>query len=76
LQIIFVLIKISLLKILQQKINIDIKEHPNIYVDRDNVFNISADNTIYPCIIQLQNGKIMAHEFQSPKNGLAFQKLK
>jgi hypothetical protein len=73
--ILFVLTKISSLKILQQKIGIKIEEHPNVYIDRENIFNIPTDNSIYPCIIRMKNGKIVDHEFQSPKNGSAFRKL-
>lgn len=75
-EILFVLTNISSLKILQQKIGIKIEEHPNVYVDRENIFNIPTDNSIYPCIIQMKNDKIANHEFQSPKNGAAFRKLK
>lgn len=61
---------------MQQKIGIKIGEHPNAYPDREDVFNIPSENSIYPCIIHLKNGKITDHEFQSPKNGYAFNKLK
>jgi hypothetical protein len=74
--VLFVLTNISSLKLLEQKIDIKLKEHPNIYIDRENGFSIPTDNSIYPCIIQIKNGKIISHEFQCPKNGLAFSKLK
>lgn len=74
--VIFVLTHISSLKILEQKIGIKLKEHPNIYINKENVFNIPTDNSIYPCITQIKNGKIVAHEFQCPKNGQVFRKLK
>jgi hypothetical protein len=73
--ILFVLTNISSLKILEQKIGIKMKEHQNIYIDRVNGFSISTENSIYPCIIQIKNGKVVSHEFQSPKNGMAFKKL-
>ncbi|MDO9615856.1 MAG: hypothetical protein Q7J86_15200 [Bacteroidota bacterium] len=34
-----------------------------------------AYNSIYPCMIQMENGEMTEHEFQSPKNE-AFWKLK
>ncbi len=74
--ILFVLTKIESLKILQKKINISIKEHTNIYLDRSRVFDIPTDNTIYPCIVQLEKNKVISHEFQSPDNSTAFQNLK
>lgn len=75
-EVLFVLTKISSLKILQQKVGFNIEEHTNVFVDRDDVFSVPTDHSIYPCIIKIENGKILAHEFQSPQNGAAFQKLK
>jgi hypothetical protein len=75
-EILFVLTKISSLKILQQKINIEIKNHPNIHIDTDNKFSITTDNNIYPCILQIENGEFVTYEFQSPQNVLAFSNLK
>jgi hypothetical protein len=72
----FVLTTISSLKILEQQIEIKIKEHPNIYIDSDNLFNIPTENIIYPCIVQIRKNKIVSHEFQCPENGMAFNKLK
>jgi hypothetical protein len=74
--ILFVLTKISSLKILQQKTGIMIEEFPNIYIDRENIFDLPTENSIYPCIIRIKNGKIADHEFQSPQNRAAFRKLK
>ena len=75
-RILFVLTKISSLKILQQKIGVQIKNYPNVYVDNDNSFNIHTDNSIYPCIVRIEDGKVIEHEFQSPKNGAAFYNLR
>ena len=75
-KIIFVLTKISSLKILQHKIGITIKNHPNIYVDNENNFEVPTDNTIYPCIVKINKRKLVAFEFQCPDNGQAFRKLK
>lgn len=73
--ILFVLTKISSIKILQQKTGIQLAKQPNVYIDRENNFNIPTDNGIYPCIIKMVNGRIVSHDFQSPKNGGAFAKL-
>ena len=72
----FVLTRISSLKILQQKIGVQLKGCPNVHVDYDDVFNVHTDNNVYPCIVQLENGKVIEHEFQSPKNGAAFYNLR
>lgn len=74
--ILFVLTNISSLKILQQKIGVQIRDYPNVYIDRNNLFSIPTDNSIYPCIIKVENSKITTHEFQSPQNSAAFMKLK
>lgn len=75
LNVFFILTKNSSLKILQQKIGIKVSEHSNIFIDRENLFDIPTNNGIYPCIIFLKNGKIENHEFQCPQNNSAFGKL-
>ena len=72
-RILFVLTKVSSLKILQQKTDIRIDEYTNIFVDRKNLFNIHTGNTIYPCVIQLRNGKIFSHSYQKPANPAMWQ---
>jgi len=72
-RILFVLTKISSLKILQQKMDIRIDEHSNIFVDRNNIFTIPTDNRIYPCVVRLKEGKISDHSFQSPQNAAFYQ---
>lgn len=74
-EILFVLTKISSLKILQHKTGVDIAMHSNIYVDREDVFYVPTNNSIYPCIIRIKDGDVTEHEFQSPGNGAAFRKL-
>ncbi|MDR2909957.1 MAG: hypothetical protein LBV47_01115 [Bacteroidales bacterium] len=74
-RILFVLTKVSSLKILQQKTGINFDEHTNIFVDRDNLFQISTNNAIYPCVIQLNNGEYLKHSFQNPSNE-AFRQLR
>ncbi len=73
--ILFVLTKISSLKILQQKIDIKLKEHTNVYIDKVDAFSIPTDNSIYPCIIKMKKAQLLNHEFQSPNNSGAFEKL-
>lgn len=70
--ILFVLTNISSLKIFQQKTNIKINDYPNIYIDRDNHFKLPTKNGIYPCIIQLSDGKLLNYSFQSPTSAAFF----
>lgn len=67
-QILFVLTKVESIKILQQKIGFSIKDRDNVYIDRNNVFEIKSENGIYPCVIRLEDGKIKNYSFQSPGN--------
>lgn len=74
-KVLFILTKISSLKILQQKLGLQIKDHSNIYIDKENIFDIPSNNSIYPCVIKLEKGKILTYAFQSPRNN-AFHLLK
>lgn len=74
--ILFVLTKVQSLKILEQKIGKDLHNRQNVYIDKQGFFDIPTNNTIYPCIVQLDKGKAVQHQFQSPANGKAFQLLK
>jgi hypothetical protein len=67
-RILFVLTKMSSLTILQQKTEVRIDEHPNIYVDREKRFDIPTDNRIYPCIVYMNDGKMDDYFFQCPGN--------
>ncbi len=73
--ILFVLTKVESLKILQNKINIRLNEHSNVYLDKDNTIRIPSDNSIYPCIVQLKNGEPDNYQFQAPYNSQAFARL-
>jgi hypothetical protein len=75
-EILFVLTNISSLKILQQKTGIKLKEYSNIFIDIDNKIIIPTGNNIYPCIIRIEEGENAEHEFQSPSNSEAFERLK
>lgn len=75
-EILFVLTKIESLKILRKKIGVKINDHSNIFIDKEAIFSLATDNGIYPCIVKLKDGNIESHEFQSPKNTSAFEKLK
>ena len=70
-----ILTNLSSLKIFQQKTGITIKDHPNIYVDRENLFVVPTNNSIYPCVIQLKEREIAKHTFQSTQT-VIFQQLK
>ncbi|MEC5145237.1 hypothetical protein [Chitinophaga sp. 212800010-3] len=72
----FILTKVQSLKILQQKIGKSISGRSNVFVDNDGIFNLPTKNVIYPCIVQLKDGEIIKHQFQSPANGQAFEWLK
>lgn len=72
----FIVTNLRSLKILQQKIGKKIQGLPNVFIDHKNIFAIPTSNRVYPCIVQLNKGKIIDHEFQSPSNGQAFEQLK
>lgn len=72
-KILFVLTNVSSLKILQQKTEIRIDEHSNIFIDQEGLFRIPTDNAIYPCVVELNNGSIQKHMFQSPQTAAFFQ---
>ena len=65
-RILFVLTKISSLKILQQKMDVRFDERKNIFVDREDLFAINTKNSIYPCVIQVQNGTMRSYWYQKP----------
>lgn len=73
--ILFVLTKISSFKILQQKIGVKLKEYQNVYVDREKVFDIPSENSIYPCVVKMEKGKMIDYAFQKPQSN-AFRLLK
>ncbi|MDR2008942.1 MAG: hypothetical protein LBQ22_00475 [Bacteroidales bacterium] len=73
--ILFILTKVESIKILQQKIEVSIKDRKNVYIDKNNVFGIKSENGIYPCIIKLDGGEMKNYSFQSPGNP-AFDILK
>lgn len=73
--ILYILIKTASVKILQQKTGVRINEHTNIYLDTHKQFDIPTNNTIYPCIVEIKDGKVLSHSFQSPDNN-AFRKIK
>ena len=71
-RILFVLTKLSSLKIFQQKTGITVSEHSNVLIDRNNLFDLHTNNGIYPCVIQLKDGKVMNHTFQNPRSAPFF----
>ena len=74
-EMLFVLTKIESLKILQQKIGVELRGRSNVHIDTKENYHIPSKNNIYPCIIYLENGEIKSHEFQSPGNN-AFANLR
>lgn len=50
--------------------------HTIIYIDKNDWFDIPTKNNIYPCVIQLKNGKIVNHSFQNPSNEAFHQLLR
>lgn len=70
-----VLTKIESLKILQHKLNIRVDTIPNVYADKESKYVLPTNNSIYPCIVHLKDGAYESHEFQSPENGNAFERL-
>lgn len=73
-KIFLVLTNIESLKILQNKLGIEVDMSCSVYVDWDDEFLLSTENMVYPCIIHLKNGRYESHEFQAPGNN-AFEKL-
>lgn len=73
--VLFFLNRVESIKLLQNKLNITVSGHDNIYIDRNGYFDLPTDNGIYPIIIELENGQFLRHEFQSPENGMAFMRL-
>lgn len=67
-RILFVLTNISSLKILQQKTQLKFSEYSNILVDKANRYHLKIDNSIYPCIIEVKDGKLKSYKFQSPQS--------
>lgn len=73
--VLFFLTRVESIKLLQNKLSLTLADHDNIYIDRTGYFDLPTDNGIYPIIIELRNDKILRHEFQSPENGMAFNRL-
>lgn len=69
-KIFYVLTNLSSIKVFQAKTGIKIKEHENIFIDKDNIFKLKTDNAIYPCIVQVSDGNIKEHTFQSPQRAI------
>jgi hypothetical protein len=69
-RILFVLTNISSIKILEQKTGLKLSNYPNVYIDKEKMYQMPTDNTIYPCIIELNNGNVARHSFQSPNTAV------
>ena len=75
-KILFIVTRISSIKILQQKTGVKLDEHKNIKVDKENRFSIPSGNSIFPCIVYIMTNGDIKHEFQSPNNSKAFINLR
>lgn len=73
--ILFVLTKVESIKLLRQKIGVDVKNHSNVLIDKSNSFELPSKNSIYPLIIELKDRKVNSYQFQSPENSDAFSRL-
>lgn len=74
-RVLFVLTDISSIKELELKVKLKIIDHSNVFVDSENSFYLKSKNQVYPCIIHLEKGKIIDHEFSNPQNKQAFPRL-
>lgn len=74
-EIFYVLTRIESLKILQHKIGLDLRAHENVYIEGQGDQILPTNNRVYPCIVYIEKGEVVSHEFQSPGNN-AFNKLR
>ena len=65
-RILFVLVNPSSLKILQQKLELDLSDYSNVVIDKEERYHLPIDNSIYPCVIELKDGELQGYSFQSP----------
>ena len=75
--ILYILTQISSLKILRQKLGLDLGKYSNILIDREKLFRIPTGNSIYPCVVKLGENTIEEHWFHSPEcNAFGFIPVK
>lgn len=65
--VLFILTRMESLKMLQNKIGIEVNKHPNVWIDLENEFLITSDNSIYPIVLDLENSMIQSLYYISPK---------
>jgi len=65
--ILFILTSIESLKMLQNKIGINVNKHSNVLIDLENEFLITSDNSIYPIVLELEESTIKSLYYISPK---------
>lgn len=73
--VLFVLTKVESMKLLQQKVGHNLVGRSNVIIDKTGSFELPSENSIYPLIIELDNSKMKAYQFQSPENSVAFSRL-
>lgn len=66
-EVLFILTRIESLKMLQNKIGIDVNKHSNVLIDLENKFLITSDNSIYPIVLELEESTIKSLYYISPK---------
>lgn len=66
---------ISSKKLLLNQLKIDNPSAYNIIFDSDDKYYLNSPKAIYPCIIQLEKGKIKQVEYQCPENPYAIIRL-
>lgn len=48
----------------------------NVFIDKQGQFTHGSLNTLYPMILSLEQGKVVAMELVSPENGLALENFR
>jgi len=64
----FILTSIESLKMLQNKIGVDLRNRNNVLIDFDNEFLLTTNQSIYPIILSLQESKINRLDYVSPES--------
>ena len=65
---------ISSLKLLKTKLG-DVSTYPNIIYDTENIFFSFYDESIYPCIVYIEEGEVNKIEYQSVEFPDTFNKF-
>ncbi|SIS48996.1 hypothetical protein [Belliella pelovolcani] len=63
----FILTAIESLKMLQNKIGVDLRNRDNVLIDLDNEFLLTSNKSIYPIVLRLEGSHIKALDYISPE---------